>query len=280
MSGFRWHLHRVTLSEIDDSGFIGIQFDAFGEQDSGMPTIELHHQLGFLSRPPDPTVGADGEIAFGANVLIAEDGEERHAWLAADPRLIPKLPSLQPGDALMYGSAGNFVRCHADGRVSLFTTDDGTVNGKTVAFQVMPDGFLMSGPWGSLKFDASGFHVQHISGAEIHAGAIGGLPPPLDQLGSYVKLHAALMQTEASIVTSGDATTPGDALTKSTPLLAALASLATAATDLATMLPTLVSGGGPVTAPTLVATAAAFTALASAIGAATPLIPSTSTAAT
>ena len=279
-TGINFRIHQVAYSEVDANGFIGIQFDAFGEEDSGMPAVEAHHPFGFMSRPSDPDVDPDGQPKFGCNVLVGWDGDEAHAWVLADPRTRPKLPALQKGESLQYGAGGNFVRCHLDGRVSMFTTDDGTPTGKTVALQIKPDGLLFSAPWGKLTFDATGFHVLHVSGAAIDLGAIGGLPLPLDALGSYVKLTGALMQTEASIIAHGSAAGASDAAAKSTPLVAALTALSTALTDLATMLPTMANGGGPVGAPTLATTVTAITAAVTAIGTALPLIPSTSTGVT
>jgi hypothetical protein len=106
-NGLVWHLHQVTLSENDDNGFIGVQFDAFGEQESGMPTVELHHAFGFRSMARDPDVDSDGEIKQGCQVQIAEDGDERHAWLAGDARFIASLPRGTKGGSHQYGVTAN-----------------------------------------------------------------------------------------------------------------------------------------------------------------------------
>lgn len=275
-----FRIHQISYSENDDNGFIGVQFDAFGEQKSGMPTVEAHFPTGYAARPLDPLVDPDGNPQFGCNVLVGWEGQEAHAWPLSDPRSRLVTALLQKGEAMMFGAPGNFVRMHADGRISLFTTDDNTPNGKTVALQVKPDGFLFSAPWGKITFDATGFHVLHSSGAALDLGAIGGLPTPLDAISSYVKLTGAMIQQEASIIVNGTAAGLADAPAKSAPLLAALAALSTALADLATMLPTLTNGGGPVTAPTLVTTVTAISAAVSAIASATPLIPSLSSSVT
>ncbi|MEO7032735.1 MAG: hypothetical protein ABI548_02805 [Polyangiaceae bacterium] len=282
-SGFEFRLHQVAYSEVDANGFIGIQFDAFGEEKSGMPTVEAHHPFGFMSRPSDPEVDSNGAPQFGCNVLVGWEGEEAHAWVMADPRSRLVLPVLQKGETLFYGAAGNFFRCHADGRVSMFTTDDGTPNGKTVALQIKPDGLLFSAPWGKITFDATGFHVLHSSGAAIDLGAIGGLASPLDALGTYVKLTGAMVQLEASIIANGPAAGIADAPVKTLPLVTLLGTLE--ANIVAVQAALVAIGAGPAGVPPAVGTAVAAagvtaTAAGIAISGAALTLPSSSTAVT
>lgn len=223
--GFEFRIHQASFSEVDDNGFINIQYDAFGEKKSGVPAAEAHHPFGFMSRPDDPQVDANGEPQFGCNVLVGYEGEQAHVWLASDPRSRLVLPVIQRGESIIFGAGGNFIRCHRDGRLSMFTSDDGTTTGKTVAFQVKPDGFIWSAPWGKMTFDATGFHMLHSSGAAIDAGAIGGLPAPLSALGSYVKLTAAMVQLEASIIANGVSAGASEPATKATTLAALLATM-------------------------------------------------------
>lgn len=277
---FDFRLHQVSYSEVDANGFIGIQFDAFGEEKSGMPAVEAHHPFGFMSRPADPLVDANGSPQFGCNVLIGWDGDECHAWVLADPRSRLVLPTLLKGESIQYGVAGNFVRCHADGRLSLFTTDDGTPNGKTVALQVKPDGLLFNAPWGKIVFDATGFHVLHSSGAAIDLGAIGGLPAPLAALGSYVKLTAAMVQREASIIADGTAGA-SEPVAKSIALLATLGAMQSAITSLQATVAALVGAGTGAGAPAAVlVSAGAVTAAATAVGTAAVTVPSASSGVT
>lgn len=117
---FDFRLHTVTYSEVDSNGFIGIQFDAFGEEQSGMPTVEVHHPFGFRSRPRDP------DADFGCNVLVGWEGHQAHAWLASDPRYTRVLPSDKEGGSTQYG-----VTKHGDVAVS-FSTFDGETGGYTL----------------------------------------------------------------------------------------------------------------------------------------------------
>jgi hypothetical protein len=106
---FDFDLGVVRFSEYDGDGFLGIQMDAYGDDDeTGAPTVELQYPFGFVSRPADPDVDPTTKLALGASVLMAADGNERHAWLASDPRTIPLLPQLQKGSSMQFGSDGSF----------------------------------------------------------------------------------------------------------------------------------------------------------------------------
>ena len=269
---FDFRLHNVTYSEVDDNGFVGVQFDAFGEEKSGMPTVEVMHPYGLMSQPAEPDPNVD---AFTCQALIGWEGHSAYAWLCSDPRTRVLTPYLKKGETLLYGHKGNFVRMHDDGRVSVFTTDDGTINGKTISFQVKPDGFLWAAPWGKMTFDATGFHVLHASGAAIDLGAIGGVPAPLDALSSYVKLTGAMAQIEASAVAVGTASTPADPPAKTTPLLAVLGSIALNLEALQAAIAALPGVGTGAGAPALITAAATATTNAvAAIGAAANALPS------
>src|SRR6185369_2237217 len=98
---------------------------------------------------------------------------------------------------------GQFIRCHPDGKISIFTTDDATPNGKSVYSQVAPTGFTRLGPWGRETFDANGYHLKHVSGARIDLGAIGGFPAPLDAINSYVTISAQSVILDAATVSLG-----------------------------------------------------------------------------
>ena len=113
---FGWDLGIATLSEYDDSGFLGVQVDVFGEEASGMPPFDLEHQFGFASRPRDPDKSPDNPtVSVGCQVLHAWDGDDVHAWLGSDPRYRPGsiaagvlLPELSKGSSIQYNSAGMF----------------------------------------------------------------------------------------------------------------------------------------------------------------------------
>jgi len=274
-----WRLHTITYSEVDASGFIGIQYDGFGEENSGVPAVEVHHPFGLMANPPDP----DANGAFSCLALIGYDGDEPHAWLCSDPRSRVVLPSLKRGETLVHGASGNFARFHKDGRISLFTTDDNTPNGKTVALQIKPDGLLFSAPWGKITFDATGFHVLHSSGAAIDLGAIGGLPVPFSALSSYIKLTGNMASTEASIISGGTAAGVASAVAKADPTVAALAAISTGFAAVATAVTAIAGALTPANlaaATAAGALATAVTTLASSLTAFEALIPASSSSVT
>jgi hypothetical protein len=249
------------LSEYDENGFLGFQYDAFGEQASGVPAVEAFSPYGFISRPLDPVVSADGEVTYGADLLTFFEGFEARSLALHDARLVPGLPRLQKGEALLYGPAFNFCRFHADGRITRFTTTDGTADGKSVYDQVGPEGFLEVSPWSSFRRDALGLHYRHTSGASLDMGAISGLPAPFNALNTYCTIRVALARIEAASVQLGVGA--GVPVAKAPELLVLATSIITAAQALAA---------------SQVATAAALTALGAIIQNA-PALPNITAAA-
>jgi len=267
-------LGTVTFSGIDPSGFHAIQVDAFGEGSSGMSPFELSHPYGFASRALNPTADGKGCSAF----YWLKGSSEGFAWLANDPRVQALLPEIQPGESFHYGPKGQFVRCHADGRVSIFTTDDATPNGRSVYFQVAPTGFTWVAPWGRITFDANGFHVVHVSGARIDLGAIGGLPAPLDQLSSYATLSGHMVRLEGSALSLGPGAGEGEPAAKALTTLAVLQSLAAALDAVGASLAALTgvpTNTSAASGPTATA-ATAITAAQLAVTAAIDTLPSSS----
>jgi hypothetical protein len=283
----------ARLTEYDENGFLGFQYDAFGEQASGVPAVEALSPYGFIGRPLDPVVSDDGEVTYGADLLTFFEGFEGRAMALHDARLVPGLPRLQKGESLVYGPAFNFCRFHADGRITRFTTTDGTADGKSVYDQAGPEGFLEVTPWHSFRRDALGLHYRHTSGASLDMGAISGLPAPFDALGTYYTVRVALARIEAASVQLGvGAGVPvakaPETLVLATSIVTAAQSLAAAQMAIAGALTAL--GAVPLNAPALpnitaaaaasgVATAAVVAA-AAALGVAQVAVPSLSTTVT
>lgn len=194
----KFQFSKSLASSFDADSFIGIQPQVFGDKSIGM--VELSHSYGFAARPADPD--PDGT---SCQVLYAFDNSESYAWLANDPRVQSKLPPIKPGETFVYGSTGAFLRMGNDGVISLFTTDDTTIHGRSVFQQIGPTGFTFVFPFGKMTFDATGFHVLHNSGARLDLGAIAA-PAPLNALSSYATLSAAMVHVEGSAVHVGTAT--------------------------------------------------------------------------
>lgn len=104
----RLDVYQSAFSDVDANGFIGIQFDAYGEEDSGLETVETHHTHGFRSRPRDPEVDASGAPRFSCNVLVMWEGDEsRVLAVLEDPRWIKSLPPEKKGGSTQYGVTKN-----------------------------------------------------------------------------------------------------------------------------------------------------------------------------
>lgn len=207
-------------------------------------------------------VGHEMHTQPGAHCIIAVlEGDQRHN-LTAGQKVIAA------------GEGAAKVIANNDGSLSLFTTDDNTDTGKSVYLRVAKDGFAFVAPWGTLKFDGTGLHVLHSSGASFDLGGIYGLPSPLDQLGSYVKMSAAMIEGECSAASFGSGV--ADPLAASTPTLAAIAALQTELAAIAAALVAVAAITGPVTAAHATAAGAATAAVsagASTLGTTTPLVP-------
>jgi hypothetical protein len=95
----RLDLGRVLLSEYDADGFIGIGLDGYGEEQSGLGTLEAHHPFGFAGRPLDP----DSEEGLGATVLRFDDDNGAFVMALGDPRITKLLPQMAKGSSIQYG---------------------------------------------------------------------------------------------------------------------------------------------------------------------------------
>ncbi len=135
MSYLAFDMGLCRFSEVEEGGFIGVQIDAHGEQESGVQTYELHHALGFAARPLDPEVDENGEPIPSAacTILYALEGGQGHAIALGDPRSTLKLVPLRKGGAIFY--------CPAAGSYALFEGLD--PEGKKA-----PGTFALSVPYG------------------------------------------------------------------------------------------------------------------------------------
>lgn len=272
----------VLMSAYDADGFIGIQIDAYGEARSSMTPFQLRHPYGFAGIARD--ADADGT---GCTLWYDYKGNVGVAWLLNDARVQDRLAELHPGETIHYGPTGQFTRMHDDGRITQFTTDDATLNGRSIYTELSPtDGWSLITPWGKVTFGPNGFHVKHSSGARFGLGAIGGLPAPLDALPSYISLSAAMIQIEASISAEGTVVGTPEPVAKATSTLAqltamqsAIAALQTAVTAVGASLSGIANGGvaaADVSATATGTSATAVSAAATALAAAALAIPSKS----
>lgn len=159
--------------------------------------IPLWGQHGFASRPADPS------SAGNAMAIVLRDGHQQRVGWVRDNRFAPLVGTLKPGESMMFGPAGQFIRTHQDGSITLFTTDNGNTEGRSIYLMISPsEGFSFVCPWGRWTFGPNGIHLVHSSGARLDLGAIGGVPG-LESLGSYAKLQGAMASVMGSVVSLG-----------------------------------------------------------------------------
>lgn len=209
----------------DGDDFVMAQTDGQGDPDPESPNaprtmaFQQYHPYGFSGMPVDATKAGQCQalqITLGYDdCVIALD----------DPRVTAKLPPIAQGESIMYGHKGQFVRCRRDGSIGLFTTSTGDTDDRdaqSVFFNIQPTGFRKSAPWGRETFDATGWHVMHGSGAEIHAGYLSGLPAPFDSLTTYVDLVAGTVRIKTAMLDIGQNPALKDHLAHATPIVMAL----------------------------------------------------------
>lgn len=262
--------YALSDSAFDEDGFLEAAVDAYGESDAKPLPYEVHHLHGFLGRPMPGTIDPDsGEVdaEASAQVYVMSAGDRMHAFVCEDPRVVPNLPAIHPGESIQYGSAwGNFVRCHDDGSVSLVTAtkpaSDGT--GQPLHFWIRPTGLEFVAPWARWVFDQTGWHVYHLpSGAEQHFGSLAGLPAPFDAIKSHYSVRAGIVSHDATAVAAGSSSGTQQAVALAAPVLLVIQELVAA-------IATAIGGAG-----TPASAAQAATALTTAAEAILALAPET-----
>ena len=233
----------VMLTEYNDNGILGIQVDGYGEDKAGLASYMAQGACGELARCMDPALDANGQPLQGqaCEVMYAHEGSRGHAWCLNDPRTLTKLPIMQKGEKLIFAPnlIAQFIRFHKSGAISMYTTDDGTVNGKTIVRSLSPDplqGIVDFCPWGKVTLNQTGYHVLTSGGARFDGGGMSapGLP---SALGSYWTFSAATIDLTASVVCLGP--TPEDAIpvALATPLLAYITALEAAIATITSVTP-------------------------------------------
>ncbi len=216
----------AVFSAYDADGWLGVQFDAEGAEESGVIPYEVQAPAGLLHRPLDPDTDSQSKVIPGKGsslLLMFAEGLNR-AMVLTDPRVVPLLPLLQKGETILYADGGSFIRLHEDGTISLYTTDTGDRSGQDVVRTLGPTGFNDYGPWGSMAFDKYGFRVSTQPGAAFSLGYLGGV---VSNLETYASIVADQVEIDASVCSIGPQGAQ-DQVPKLTPLLTLLQTLMTA----------------------------------------------------
>jgi hypothetical protein len=165
--------------------------------------VELWQTFGLVSRPPKAQAGKSA-----GQVVTMSAGDRDVAVAARDLRGQELSGRMKEGETCLYaagefGTAQGRVMLKQDGSITQYTTASNEPGGEAVFLKVSPEGLEFVAPWGTLKFNETGFHVRHKSGSRLDLGGIGGLPDPLSALGSYAVLSAAITKVEGAPVLIG-----------------------------------------------------------------------------
>lgn len=267
----------VTGTSIDPDGFQSTQYDAYGEEQSGVAAGQAHHFFGSWGRAPDPVVGPSTNGVVGtpdpaqsAQMLLLTEGGVSHAFDLQHVPTVGILPTPQPGEHIAYSQAGCFTRHFLDGSIAQSTTDQGGgQKGATVTQWVRPTEFIRFAPWGRETFDATGYRIKTAGGARFALGFVGGLPAPLDGGQSYARLQAQIIEINGSAISIGPTGSIQQPVAQALPLsliltdvAVALVAVQAALTAIATF-PALVAFGVP---PAVTAAGVAVTAASISLG--------------
>lgn len=247
-------------------------------EDADTDNVELWQQVGWASRPSKPTKGK-----AAAQAITMQRGNRDVCIATQDVRCLEIYGNLKPGETAAFaagedGLSQGRTLWKDDGSITHYTTHNNRADGRSVYTRTAPDGIEWVAPWGTLRFDATGFHVRHISGAEFHLGGIGGLPFPLDQLNSYVSMSAGMIKQSAAIQSNGIG--GGSSLASASGVLEAISALQVEIAAVAAALNAAMAIPGVIKQEHITAASAATSAVGVATGLLEPLkqtIPTTTT---
>ena len=104
------------------------------------------------------------------------------------------------------GAARMIVR--NDGTISFVTSIDNTDTGKAVVFTISPTKLAFSSPWGTITFDATGFHLKTAAGPRIDMGGmrlpLPGMPDAIaNAIGGYCTITSPIIRAVGANVYLG-----------------------------------------------------------------------------
>lgn len=258
-SSFEWDIGVSIGTIVDADGISYSQVDVPGEQKAQVAPAQHHFPYGMNSRPLAAEIDGNGNPnpATANQLLYSMEGGQMHTWPLENPSVLALLPTIQPGETIFHGPLGQFIRMLIDGSMSVFCPNADT-SAPPFILTIGTSGFVIAGPWGSLRLDDSGFHITTSSGATFDFGGVSGLPGPMSSISSSATITAGNINLVGNTVIGAGSLglAPG---VNGTFLLAKLASMDAAIQALATVIPTGIapSGGGPVTYATIATAVAA-----------------------
>jgi hypothetical protein len=234
---------------------------------AGLPDILPVDEIPSLS-------GSWAELVPGTTVLVEfiEGNPGMPIMVGAAPRAwaTPGESSMFPAKQAKIETAHQAaLYLKENGNASLYTSEDGTEDGRPVFFTVAPSGFSWESPYGRGSYTSAGFHIRDHVGASFDLGSL-SMPSPLDLASTYVSATAHTINLYGSVINLGPDVMPKDPIVLSTPLIVYLGTLLTAIEGALTAVGAGALANGP----------AGAAALASSMSAATASLPLTITSQT
>lgn len=110
--------------------------------------------------------------------------------------------NLQPGETAVFATGSPAQTIHKlDGSITMATIA-ASDNTSQVYLSVSPTALTFMAPWGRMVFDATGFHIATVSGAQFDLASIAG-PPGLSSLSSFCNINAGIVSIPSSTVNLG-----------------------------------------------------------------------------
>ncbi len=204
-----FHIGAALLSTTIDAvtGTVLAQLGSVTEEYVFSDDAEMYGNLGLASRASKPTAG------HSAAEVIAIRGDRDIVIAARDTRSQAIYGNLKEGETCLFGpgefgTAMGRVIIKQTGAVTLYTTDDNTDTGKAVYMTLAPDGLTFVAPWGSMVFDATGFHLKTNAGPRLDMGGL-SIPVPgadsiVNAIAGYATLSAPIVKCAGNLVFLGN----------------------------------------------------------------------------
>lgn len=125
---------------------------------------------------------------------------------------VEKLPrgagNVKQDETVIFGRDGSQGRVVVkdDGTVALMTTAANAQGGQAIVLSVGPNGLRYTSPWGTMRFDASGYHVRTKAGPAFRMGGIkvAGLPDEIaGAITGYCTIECPVFTAKSEIVNLG-----------------------------------------------------------------------------
>lgn len=211
--------------------------------DDAVVAMQAH---GLISMPAPPAPGLSAPEA-----IVLKTGGSDIAIAGRSVRSGEIAGLVKMGESCVFADGSRASTLYKlDGSITNYTTHDNSVAGRSVYTSTSPDGFDCSTPWARFTVGSLGVHAHCVrsdgsSGAYFDFGSVAGLPAPFDSMGTYLAMGANLVRVEGGTIILGTDAGAVEPVAKATTLVAVLATLATALSDLSVSMTALASPTAP-----------------------------------